>query len=343
MSNELVGQSKYGEERVQKNSFKLLEGDKNIFRVLPPFGSLRNKGLWKVYESVHWGYGVTRDGKFRHRPFKCLAERDYNGKVTQKCPACEHIIQLKLSLDSAKEKYKDRSRDEQEELTRPLADALKKFNLDKKWHMNVLSLDGKIGRLMIGHKAKLALDVEIKKMRASGECMDPVGVGQGPFWTFAKIKGASFQDTMHTVVPFTETEIINGKRMQSVKYQELTEDVIERMQTEAFDLGELYIRLNLEDCQRLVESGGDPDISNAIFLKREKVPEETETKAPAAIAGVAKSAEQTEEERLQAQLDALRRKKAVQASSLFTKEELDEDDSPVSVKDADFARVFGKK
>lgn len=262
MSNSIaIGTPQYGGKK--KQNFRLVDGD-NIYRILPPLGELAATGTWAIYESVHWGY----KGSKGFRPFKDIQKKNRKTKmVLQACPECDKIAEKAAALEDTKRRLQAEGKSEEaiKEFVKPLTDWLYSHNLDKKWNVNALTPDGKIGKLAIPHKMFTQLQVVIEKLVKEG--MNPVGVENGVWFNF--VRTGSGRQTTHNVLVVETVENVNGRPMRSYKPAPLTDEVIARLPNEAFDLKNTVATLSYDEILAIVSSGGDPDVVDSVFSNGE--------------------------------------------------------------------------
>ncbi|HEY5236473.1 MAG TPA: hypothetical protein VIJ14_09870, partial [Rhabdochlamydiaceae bacterium] len=189
------GNANYEKGFKKKNYFKLADGSQ-IFRILPPVGDLAAKGVWSRYYSVHFGY-KNMAGKLR--TFLSTEQKNQKTKMIEvPDPALDRINDLKAKLEGA------RAAGNQPLVAKLNALVGQKgtYNVDRNHHMNVIELTtGKVGVLKLRHKAKLALDEEIKRLKKEDNC-DPLSVDNGRFFTFTRT-GTS-NETNFKVVEYKE-------------------------------------------------------------------------------------------------------------------------------------------
>lgn len=258
MSTVAIGTPQYGAKK--KNNFRLKDGS-NIYRILPPLGTLAADGIWAVYDSIHWGYKGTKG----HKPFKCIQKKDFKTKMVKvQCPECDKIAEYKSRLEdeTARLKASGKTKEEIDEFLKPLADWLYSHNLDKKWYMNAMDKDGQLGRLAIPHKMysqlqELITDIVTKKG------VDPIAVDGGVWFDF--IRSGKGRDTTHRVAIVEQNEVINGRVMSTYKPAPLTQDVLNRLGAEAWDLKNAVRVLNYDEINRIVSSGGDEEVVDGVF------------------------------------------------------------------------------
>lgn len=253
-----IGTPQYGGRR--KNNFRLQDGS-NVYRILPPLGELATEGVWAVYDSLHWGY----KGSKGMRPFKCIQKKDFKTKMIKvQCPECDKIAERQATYDDQMKalEAQGKSKEEAREYLKPLGDWLYSHNLDKKWYVNALAPDGKIGRLAIPHKMYVQLQEVIADL-VSKQGVDPIGV-DGGVW-FDLIRTGKGNQTAHRVAVVEQVEVVNGRSMRVYKPAPLTQDVISRLSSEAYDLKNAVRVLSYDEIKSIVTSGGDPEVVDALF------------------------------------------------------------------------------
>ena len=225
-----------------------IEEGANIFRPLPPFGALAEKGVWAVKTVTHWGY---RSSDGRPKNFQCVG-RD--------CPECALRTKVQDELETLKENS-------------PEAEMLSKFlfdhNLDIRHNLNVLSQGNKIGLLRLKTKMWQSFGVERERLKKFG--IHPASSEKGVWLNFNKTgKGSS---GIFTVSSVNEESFENGSVVSKMKIQPLSPDVVKRMETEAFELDKLVRVLTKEEITLLTSSivdyQYDPEVVDAVF----KVPQ----------------------------------------------------------------------
>lgn len=248
-----IGSAKYGGQYTKKKYFKLKDGEAT-YRILPPLGELANKGVWAVFHKVHYGYKTT-EGKLR--PFLSSLVENRKTKMVEVPDAAHAKIQkLKTALEMAKKAGNQAMVDKLNILVGPKA----RFNLDNNHYMNVIDTQGNIGVLAIRHRAKLALDAEIKRLRESG--VDPLGMDSGRFFTFRRT-GMGL-DTSFQVTVAKQKVQVNGKTYEEEIIHTLTPDIVDRLANEAQELGGIFKKLTAEQIQRIVETADEDGKSSVI-------------------------------------------------------------------------------
>jgi len=253
MSN--VSEPVYGFTNHRTTYFDLENGD-NVFRILPPFKSL-SKGQyprWSVFWKIHWGY---KNEAGQHRPFASPEVYNFKTKMTEVVD--EAIVRIG-QLNALKEKSKVSG----DTVTFDRAvEMLKQYRLEKRWFLNVIDRNGTIGVLKIPHKAKEALDLEIERLKNEGA--NPVGIKNGRFFIFRR-SGEKLQ-TLYQVFTYKEKKEIPGYGPAEVEYvSDLSDEVINRMDSEARDLSMLYATPTAQEVARMVAEG--PATVGAILDKK---------------------------------------------------------------------------
>jgi hypothetical protein len=256
-----VGEPRYDNERKSKNYFNLEKGD-NVFRILPPLGNLAQAGHWSKYWSIHWGY---KDTKGKNRPFQSPEIKNHNTKMIEVVDAAKVRVdamsarrdqlsrELKAAVDSRNVAETKRLNDELNQLK----ELLKQYRLEKRYFLNAMTLDGKIGLLKIPHKAKVALDEEIKKLRSKG--VNPLGINDGRFFVFSNVGMGT--DTTYSVRVYEETIDVAGiGQVKKEMAHSLSNDVLTRLSTEAFELDKVYVKPSAAQVQAMVDNPSPENI-----------------------------------------------------------------------------------
>jgi len=238
-----IGKARFG-GGTQRKYFKLKEGDQ-AFRILPPLGDLADSGRWSVFYNVHYGYKTT-DGK--QKPFVSPEVKNRkNGMIEVADAAKERIETLKAELEKAKKSGNKAAVD----LLNVLVGPTGMYNLDNNHYLNVLDSQGNIGVLKLRHKAKLALEAQIKNLHA--QSVDPLSVEDGRFFVFNRT--GMGRDTTFAVSILKEK--LNVPGVGSVErdvVHKLDNDTLNRLETEAAQLDKLFKRLTSEEVKSVVDS-----------------------------------------------------------------------------------------
>lgn len=244
----------------KKKYFRLVNGE-NVYRIIPPFGPMADSNTWAVYNKVHFGYyGLPnpKTGKAYMRAFVSPEVKNFkNNMIEVVDPANERIRQLKEALSQAKERGDT-------EASKQIVGLLKRYNLDSKWHVNAVNLQGEIGLLKIPHKAYKALEAEIVTLRQQG--IDPLSPENGRFFVF-KRTGEGFE-TQYSVNVYKQKIEVQGLGLVEKDIPHvLTQDLISKLGTineatgevtfdrDGHNLLSLYATPTAEQVARMVKEG----------------------------------------------------------------------------------------
>jgi len=242
-----VGKAKYGNK---KNSFKVKDGD-NVYRILPALGDLAKKGKWSMYYSVEWGYKDTQN---RNKPFQNCRVVNRETKMVE-VESAAHLYREKLKQDKEKVIELFKQGKATREQVQEFNDLCLRYNCENKHYLNVVDLNGRIGLLKIGHKAKLALDATIKALRQQG--VDPLAIENGLYFNFhrSQPENRSFRDIVVQVSVYKENVVVNGKVYEQNKTHTMDNAFISRLDDEAWELDKLYPAPTAEQVARMVKEG----------------------------------------------------------------------------------------
>lgn len=239
-----VGKARLGGSN--KKYFKLEKGD-NIYRILPPLGNLADDGVWAVYYKIHYGYRGLPDstGKTRMRPFVSPEVVNRQNKMVEVVDAAkERIETLKSALVAAKERGDVAT-------VKQLSEMVRNYNLDAKWYVNAINKQGEIGLLKIPHKAKQALENQIKILEQEG--VDALGI-EGRYFNFNR--SGDGRDTQYQVTQYKEKIKVDGLgEVERAVPHVLTEELLRRLEKESHDLNKLFKRPTAEEVSRMVKEG----------------------------------------------------------------------------------------
>jgi hypothetical protein len=283
--NPFASQNRFGGQTFTKrNRYKLKDGD-NVYRILPAMGNQAEDGRWSVYYSVVFGFKST-DGK--HYPFQSPETYDRKEKrVTVECPATNLIKNLKTQLEKAKEAG---NKEQTAAITKLVGDypVMGVYSLNNDHYVNVIDRQGNIGYLQLGHKAKLALDAERKRVNDE-EGFDILSADNGRFVNFRRTgKGRDTMVGVTVVKEKVDAEVNGVKRKvdQDIVHvidKELQNRLIAHkdgkwVYKEAFNLDDLYQTPSAEEVQLIVNNA---DITTGISagvdaVKKKKPVLETE-------------------------------------------------------------------
>jgi hypothetical protein len=239
-----VGKAKYGSG---KNVFKVEKDKDNVFRVLPPLGKLAKKGRWYQYYRVEWGYKGT-DGK--QRPFQDVRKVNFNTKMVE-VESAAHLRREAIKAKQEEIVKAFRAGTATKEQVEEIRDLSKRYNLDSKYYVNAVSLDGKIGLLKINSTQMNMLKAEIDKLLKSG--IDPLGLEAGIYFNFTKSNATGMvKDWTFSVAPHYENQADGSLRRVT---HTMDQTFIDRLSGEAFELSGMYPMLTPGQVEQLVKAG----------------------------------------------------------------------------------------
>lgn len=266
-----IGKARYG-GNTQRKYFKLKDGDQ-AYRILPPLGELADSGRWSVFHSVHYGYKTT-DGK--QKPFLSSEVKDRKTNEIKTPDAAKHRIEtLKVEWEKAKKSGNKPTFDKLNDLVGPTG----MYNLDNNHYMNVVDAQGNIGILKLRHRAKLALETEIKVLNAQG--VDPLSPEDGRYFVFTR--SGMGRDTTFAVKILKEKLTVEGVGdvERAVKHK-LDDEFINRLGSEAGELNKLFKRLTAEEVAKVVETS---DLMTGVTPYLDQLFSKTKASEPAAEEG----------------------------------------------------------
>lgn len=242
MARPKIGKAKYG--FTQKKFWKLKDGEQ-VYGILPPLGDLASDGRWSVYYRVHYGY---KNADNKSRPFQSCLEQNRKTKMIEVPDAAvERLDLLKGKLEAAKAAKDEKAK---EALFKLYGGQKSIYNLDNNHYMNAIDLQGNIGVLKLRHKAKLALDEEIKKLRKKN--IDPLGLENRRYFVFTR--SGSGQETTFKVDIYKKPIQVQGlgEVEQEVSHN-LSDDILDRLEDEAAKLDRLFKLPSSEEVARIVK------------------------------------------------------------------------------------------
>lgn len=276
--SDIFGQSNYGGNYTKKNYWKLKDGE-SVFRILPALGELAKEGRWSVFWKVHYGYKNT---KGQLRTFESpLIKNNKTKMVEVPDAALERIETLKAGLEKAKQEGN-------KEMTAQLDKFVGQkgmYNLDSNHYMNVMDKAGNIGILKIRHRAKVALDATIKKLRDKG--VDPLSPDNGRFFVFSR-SGMGLDTTFQVEVLKEKVQVDGMGELERDMVHKLTPEVANRCAismsdgsfryVEAANLLTLYKKPTSEEVAQIVKesdikTGNSPAVDRILDTKAASSPD----------------------------------------------------------------------
>ncbi|NJO48276.1 MAG: hypothetical protein HC840_01010 [Leptolyngbyaceae cyanobacterium RM2_2_4] len=238
-----IGKAKFG--FTQKKYFKLKDGE-STFRILPPLGELADEGRWSMFYKIHYGYKNTK-GKLRVFQSSLVKNRK-SGMIEVPDAADQRIKDLKAKLEEAKAAG---NKAVVEKLGKLVSGQKPMYNVDSNHYLNVIDDQGNIGVLKLRHRAKTALDVQIKKLREKG--VDPLSVDNGRYFVFTR-SGTGLDTSFQVDIKQEKLRIEGVGEVNRDIVHKLSEELISRLGEEAAELGKLFRALTADEIQRIVDT-----------------------------------------------------------------------------------------
>lgn len=254
-----------------------------ILRILPSMKSYRDSGTWRFFYGQHYGYqgNNPRDpSKPRARPFGCIQKKNKDKSIKVHCPKCDQIEAkrkqydaraedlLKSSgLDKDSREFKDLKQTDTK--LKVLGEWLRKHNCDKKFWINVMSLNGEFGVLQLSYKTSEDVLLPLLKELRDKEKVDALDPMGGVFLRFTRT-GKNPQ-VVDAVEVYTETVQVDGRTFKEYKSAKMTPQQIERALKVCPDLAKDVVKMiSAETIQALVDCNGDPDVVDKIWPQESK-------------------------------------------------------------------------
>lgn len=233
-----------------KKIFKLEDGD-NVYRILPPLGNLADKGKFFQFYAIEWGYTDTKGNKV---PFQdCSVSNYQTGMIEVESAARVKRMEMESKLAQAVELFKAKKITKQE--LEKVGLEKRKFSLDKKYYFNAVDLNGEIGLLKLGYKAKEQI-MQIHKKYKKEQGVDIVGM-KGLFFNISKT--GKNRETQYVVTPYQENvkASVNGKEVvvKQEKFHTIDDNFINRLDGAAWELDSIYPAPTPEEVERIVNEG----------------------------------------------------------------------------------------
>jgi hypothetical protein len=192
--------------------------------------------------------------------------------ILQACPECVLLKSRQDDYDTQKKALTKAGKSEAEvrAQTETLSNFVRTHNRDFKWYINVKNLDGTFETKKVPGKVKKQVDTLIADMLKRRQPIDAISAEQGLF--FVVTKSGKGIGTEYSTKVLMEEVTRDGETYERPKLAPLTEQEYVSAQEKCRDLVDVNIRLlPLEKVQMLVDSGGDPEVIEAVFKSSEKV------------------------------------------------------------------------
>lgn len=287
-----------------------------VVRLLPSMKSYKDTGEWKFYYGNHFGhYGNNSRNpeKPRARPFGCIQKKNKQKEILTACPKCTQIAAKQAVYDAREEELfkasglTDKKQKEFYEIKKAdkalkiMGEWLGKHNCDKKFWINVMTLDGAYGVLQLSYTTVVdKLEPFLKEMR------DKYKID-----VFAPSKGLWIKFTRTGIKPrvtdgveaFTETVTLpDGNTAEMKKAAPMTKEQIQQALKICPDLKTDVVKfLSPEKIQELVDSNGDPDLVDKAWAEYDAAHGKTQTATKTKTGSLESAAPASNEPEVEAQ------------------------------------------
>lgn len=250
---------------MKKNYFKIAEGQKQLFRILPPFGDGVKNGVIAQYWSVFW----LKNSEGKSSPVASI-QRKKGSNIIVHDPLVEKLNQMNTTLEYMKKNGENPASIKQ------FADKIMSLSPDNNYHLNAMTPTGEIGCLKLRYTAYQALWKRINELHKDYgiDAINP-GPTNGVFFEFERFKDEKGKTIYKVDVASKVTRDPITNKM-SVEYimAPIGDIELARMEVEAFDLGSMYKVYTPEEMASLATL--DPKMVDRICSRPTTVTEPTE-------------------------------------------------------------------
>jgi hypothetical protein len=276
---EQFGGGNFGAGRGYQNvKIKDLIAQNLSFRILPAYGTLREKNQCSHFHKRHFGYkgeSIKEPGKTYPKPFVCIEKTDREGMVTVDCAECRNIerhqemlndLVLKLMEEAKARGIIDAKKMEAavdaDPRVKSLKSWLKEHNLDKKIFFAVVLSNKALGILEMGSTARDNLKTACEAVRNTWK-VEPISDFDRGAWFFPHCSAPGQQNNITTFEPVMDAA---GDGAMRLKLAPLSEDDLKRALDALPDLTDAGLTfLTQEQIKALVECDGDPSTVDTIM------------------------------------------------------------------------------
>lgn len=275
--------AKAGQRFTKRKINSVKKDESNVFRVLPPYGKLRDKNRISFYWKLHYGFVKSKSGK--SIPIACIEESKYENKVkiiTKRCPLCDKIAAMQNALAALSTRPDGQAASLA--ITQQLEGMLNYGKPTSNHHyMNVLTRAGAAELLKIGHKHMNALNDTLGKISAELH-VQATALDQGLYLDFRRSgKGSDAIQTVNTF-QITERDPQTGDLKPRYVESRLTPQDAERILKDVSELSELYRVFSAEDL--ILISRGDEETIKRLFSAPTEAEEEEPENTQQAVNGL---------------------------------------------------------
>lgn len=242
--------------------FYLKDGS-NLYRVLPPNKSLKDRNKIAQYWSVIW----LTDSRGKKRPVSSIFRKN-KGIILQHDPLITKIEEMKREYDLAV------SSNANPDTIAILKENMKRVYNKKIYALNVISASGELGVLEIPYTSYQNLEQRIRELYTQG--IDAIGVGddKGVYFDFKRTKDERGRVVYPVDAATKTTKDASGNFVITYVRAPLSPEDAARLAEQAEDLTKLYRELSLDEMTALATL--DQNVFDAIFTRPQTDTEEVD-------------------------------------------------------------------
>jgi hypothetical protein len=238
---------------VKKKYFNVQPGS-NVYRILPPFGSLKDSGQIAFYRAVI--FVQSTKGK---RPVPTIMKKGRDGSIITRCPLFDKVEALSKSVEAmAADPNTDPT------VLENRKKMVQSLSLDRGYYLNVINQAGEIGVLKIRYTAFQSLKKRLEELASMG--VDPINPGpnNGVYFDFKRYKDEKGK-TVYEVVPLQRSykDPNTGRLISEMAMAPIDDTVVARMEKEAFDLKTMHRTFTEEEMSLIATL--DPNTIDRVF------------------------------------------------------------------------------
>lgn len=247
-----------------------------VCRLLPPMKSLANNPHgWYRFHKIHWGYaGINSKGNKVQRPFECVEEKDFKTKMIKRhCAECDLVRERKDQLVVRKSTLESRGVSPeaiQEELG-PLNQWVKSHNRDDKYYINIMTLNGEFGHLLVNGKLFSKLKMELEQLSVK-RSINALNLETGIWFKFSAIGYGLV--AQFDVEPYKEVTMHPELgEVEIIKRAPMTKEQAKSAVSICMDLTQVTRIVSSSQIEMLTNSSGDPEEVDRILGLGQRIEE----------------------------------------------------------------------
>lgn len=242
--------------------FYLKDGS-NLYRVLPPVKSLREKNKIAQYWSVIW----LTDTRGKKRPVASILKKQGKDIILQHDPLLTKYEELLSQMTQINAALKDPATAGQVDpvMAAAIKSDFNRIRPSKTYALNVIDASGAVGVLEIGYNSWQALDQKINQLNTQG--IDAIGIGpdKGIYFDFRKVRDERGKSVYSVDPAMKTTKDASGNFQLNYIRMALTNEDAARLANQVEDLTTLYKEYTLEEQSALATL--DQRMFDAVFAR----------------------------------------------------------------------------